>query len=159
MSRKIRSNFIKVVIKSITCFATCSWAALLIALIAGCSGEHQTARNRTPAEEIWMKVESPYRTNSLPTAYALTREARNTLTAMRARGEGGLSYPYCLAVLNGRLFTMATSLGKTNEAAEFLKDAAFYLNLNRQELRLQPTNFSAQAVESFVRGWDAKVHP
>jgi hypothetical protein len=132
----------------------------IIILPLGCNSKTgSSVHKRTPAEELWVKSENEYRTNEVQVAYKLILSARNELSAMWKANQGGLYYPYCLAILNGRLFIMARSMGKTNEAQEFLKESAFNWNQVGRDLRLPPTNFSADDIEAKIRRWDAKPEP
>jgi hypothetical protein len=116
-------------------------------------------RKFTPAEQVWIRSENECRTNDVAKSYQLVSDARNQLTEMWNANQGGLDYPYCLAILNGRLFIMARSLGRTNDAEEFFNESARCWNLVREDLRLPRTNYSAVDIEAKIRNWDARDNP
>jgi hypothetical protein len=95
----------------------------------------------------------------LRTAYQLISGARDQLSKMSVTNPKELNYNYCLAVINGRLFVLAQSLGETNNAGGFFKGSAFYWNQHRRESRLAPANFTPDMIETMMQEYDAKVHP
>jgi len=130
-----------------------------VIFFAGCSHPPQTTSKITPAEQLWFKVEYQDRTNDLRTAYRLSLAARNKLEFMSKTRPKELDYPICLAILNGRLFLMARSLGDTNAAEQFLLESGFYFNAERKEGFGSVTNYSAETIEYYIKVRDARVHP
>lgn len=112
----------------------------------------------TPSQ-LWHMVDYDYRTNDLSTAYKLSLHARNKLEFLSKTRAKELNYPYCLAVLNGRLFLMARSLGDTNSAEQFLLESGFYFNEGRKQSNLAVTNYSSETIEHFIKVYDLKLHP
>jgi|SRR5690348_735620 len=112
------------------------------------------------AEQLWYQADHSYRTNNLRTAYKFTLKTKNRLEFMsRSQELHPLDYPYCLAILNGRLFLMARSLGETNAAEQFVLESGFYFNEGRKQGGLSVTNYAAETIEHIVKSYDAKVHP
>jgi hypothetical protein len=133
-------------------------AALLVILLAGCSSPNDDGKV-TSAEKLWYKVNWDYRTNDLRTAYELSVRARNQLEILSRTKPTELHYSYCLAILNGRLFLMARSLGDTNAADQFLLESRFYFNEGLKEGGLPVTNFSPETIEHYIKVYDMRVHP
>jgi hypothetical protein len=127
------------------------WIAIVC---VGC----QTSATNSP-EQFWYQADHSYRTNDLLAAYRFTLKARNRLEWMSKTQPHALNYPYCLAILNGRLFLLARSLGDTNAAEQFILESGFYFNEGRKQGNLSVTNYSAETIEQIIKSYDAKVHP
>ena len=148
----------KEIVEGIRYFLRCLTIVWLVILFASCNSPNDGGKV-TSAEKLWYKVNWDYRTNDLHTAYEMSLRARNQLEVMSKTKPKELHYSYCLAILNGRLFLMARSLGDTNAAEQFLLESGFYFNEGRKEGSLPVTNFSATTIEHYIRIYDAKVHP
>jgi hypothetical protein len=124
----------------------------------GCSQSRQTYSKVTTAERLWYKTEYEYKANDL-SVYKMSLDARNQLEKYQKTRPEDLDYSYCLAFLNGRLFLMAKSLGKTNAANQFLLESGYCFNENRKQANLPMTNFSAETIEYYIEVRDARMHP
>jgi len=128
-----------------------AWVALFC---VGC----QTSATDTP-ERLWYQADHSYKTSDMLTAYRFTLKAKNRLEWMSKTQPHALNYPYCLAILNGKLFLMARSMGDTNAAEQFILESGFYFNEGRKQGNLPVTNYSVETIEHTIKSYDAKVHP
>lgn len=138
------------------------WPVVIVWLAfscTSCSYSNRVGEKGTPAQQLWYQVDHAYRTNDPRTAYQLSVDARNKLERMAKSTPTALHYSYCLALLNGRLFLMAQSLGDTNAARQFLRESEFYFNIGRKEANLPVTNYSAATIEYYIKVYDSKLHP
>ena len=136
----------------------CQIRWLLVAWIAVVFVGCRTSTTKNP-EQFWYQADHSYRTNDLLSAYKFTLKARNQLEWMSKTRPHALNYPYCLAILNGRLFLMARSLGDTNTAEQFILESGFYFNEGRKQENLSVTNYSAGNIEQIIKSYNAKAHP
>ena len=130
--------------------------SIVLILSFGCdSSKGKPDLNQSKA--IWNKVESEYSAMGPAEAYPLLQSAREELLQLSVSAPKALNYGSCLGVVNGRLFLVARSLGKTNEALRFLQEAERHFNEQRRKDRLPMTNFSAEGMESIMKRRDAAL--
>ena len=111
---------------------------------------------RMSAEQLWDAEEHNFVTNELHTRYKLILDTRDELMKRWKNGDEALDYPFCLAIINGRVLLMAQQLGNTNEANYSLNQCRLYYKEVQAARHLPITNYSIGEIETLLKRWDGK---